>query len=104
METLKRSSAFHLLTYWLIILLIAAAFADQAVLVLRLFLWSWAGGALHQGAGACVRPGRTFRVPPAGSRSSRGLPRCLAWLFEGYRLPQTDTTRAVKNTSRSKVP
>lgn len=91
METLTRSSA-----YWLIIFLIAAALADQAELVLRLFLWSWAGGSLHPGAGACVRPGCTCRVPPEGSRSSRGLPRCLAWLFKGYQLLQTNTTGAVK--------
>lgn len=96
METLKRSSAVHLLTYWLIIFFIVAAFAHQAVLVLRLFLWSWAGGSLHHGAGPSVRPGCTCRVPPAGSRSSRGLPRCL---FKGYQLLQRNTTCAVKTHS-----
>lgn len=86
--------AFNHLTYWLIIFLIVAAFADQVELVLRLFLWSWAGGSLHQGAGPCVRPGGTWRGPPAGSR---GLPRCLAWLLIWYQLLWLYSTRAAKN-------
>lgn len=43
-----------------------------------------------------MRPGCAYWVPPAGSRSSRGRPRRLAWLLEGYRLRQTVATCAVK--------
>lgn len=35
-------------TGWLIVLLIVAAFANQAELVLGLLLWRWAGGSVHQ--------------------------------------------------------
>lgn len=93
-EAINWANAFNHVTYWLIIFLIVAAFADQAELVLRLFLWSWAGGSLHQGAGPCVRPGGTWRGPPAGSR---GLPRCLAWLLIWYQLLWIYSTRAAKN-------
>lgn len=93
-ETINTVRAFNHLTYRLIIFLIVAAFADQAELVLRLFLWSRAGGSLHQGAGPCVRPGGTWRGPPTGSR---GLPRCLAWLLIWYQLLWIYSTCAAKN-------
>lgn len=96
----KEAVLLHLLTYWLIIFLVVAAFADQAELVLGLLLWSWAGRSLHQGARPCVRPGCTPWVPPEGSWSSRGLPRRLAWLFQGYQLVQTNTACAIKKKTK----
>lgn len=62
-------------TRCLIIFFIVAAFSNQAVLVLRLFLWGWAGGSVHQCPGARVGSGRTFRVSPTSSWSSHRPPR-----------------------------
>lgn len=58
--------------------LIVATFANQAELVVKLFLWRWARRSIHQGAGPCVGPRRTLWVSPAGSRGSHGPPRCLS--------------------------
>lgn len=65
-------------TGWLVDFLIATASANQAELVLRLFLWRWAGGSVHKCAGPCVGSGQTLRVSPTSSWSSHGPPRRLS--------------------------
>ncbi len=79
------------MTYWLIIFLIVAAFANQVELVLRLLLWRRAGGSVHQRAGPRVGSRRALRVSPKSSWSSRGPPRCLSRLkrFKRYQLIQS---------------
>lgn len=67
-------------TYWLIVFLIVAAFANKAELVLGLLLWSWAWGSVHKCAGSCMWAGQTLWVSPASSWSSHGPPRCLSGL------------------------
>lgn len=67
-------------TYWFIIFFIVAAFANQAELVLGLFLRGWAGGSVHQRAGPRVGSGQTLRVSPTSSWSSRRASRCLSGL------------------------
>lgn len=76
------------MTYWLVVFLKVAAFANQAELVLGLLLWSRAGRSVHQRAGPCVGSGRTRRVSPTSSRSSHGPPWCLTRLqkFKLYKL------------------
>lgn len=68
-------------TYWLVNVLIVVAFANQAKLILRLLLRSWAGGSVHQSAGSCMRARQTLWVSPVSSWGCYRPSRCLSGLY-----------------------
>lgn len=66
--------------YRLVHFLVVATFADQAVLVFRLFLRRRGGGSVHQRAGACVGAGCALWISPKSSWSSWRRSRCTSGL------------------------